>query len=258
MGLFDKKYCDICGDKIGLLGNKKLEDGNMCKACASKLSPWFYERKNSTVEEIGEQLAYREQNLKKLDEFNTTKSLGRNDRVCLDEDNMKFLVTRGRNIKEENPDILDYSQVTGCDLDIEEYKDEIMRKNSDGEEVSYNPPRYSYSYDFFMTVFVNHPYFNKMRFKINASRIYADDTNSSMRGNRSYDPGKVNLEYREHEMIGKEIKKALTEVRKEAREKIENEKAPKIAVTCPVCGATTIPDDAGCCEYCGRSVNTVC
>ena len=26
MGLFDKKYCDICGEKIGLLGNRKLEN----------------------------------------------------------------------------------------------------------------------------------------------------------------------------------------------------------------------------------------
>ena len=31
MGLFDKKNCDICGDKIGLLGNRKLDDGNLCK-----------------------------------------------------------------------------------------------------------------------------------------------------------------------------------------------------------------------------------
>ena len=29
MGLFDKKYCDICGEKIGLLGNRKLDDGNL-------------------------------------------------------------------------------------------------------------------------------------------------------------------------------------------------------------------------------------
>ena len=26
MGLFDKKVCDICGEKIGLLGNRKLDD----------------------------------------------------------------------------------------------------------------------------------------------------------------------------------------------------------------------------------------
>ena len=34
MGLFDKKICDICGEKIGLLGNRKLDDGNLCKDCA--------------------------------------------------------------------------------------------------------------------------------------------------------------------------------------------------------------------------------
>ena len=62
MGLFDKKYCDVCGEKIGLLGNKKLEDANLCKKCAAKLSPWFNERRHSTLEEIKQQLAYREDN----------------------------------------------------------------------------------------------------------------------------------------------------------------------------------------------------
>ena len=57
MGFFDKKYCDVCGEKIGLLGNRKLEDGNLCKNCAKKLSPWFDERRHSTVAQIKEQLA---------------------------------------------------------------------------------------------------------------------------------------------------------------------------------------------------------
>ena len=56
MGLFDKKICDICGEKIGLLGNRKLDDGNLCKDCAKKLSPWFEERRHSTVEDIKRQL----------------------------------------------------------------------------------------------------------------------------------------------------------------------------------------------------------
>ena len=51
MGFFDKKYCDFCGNKIGLLGNRKLEDGNMCKDCASKLSPWFSDRRHTTKAE---------------------------------------------------------------------------------------------------------------------------------------------------------------------------------------------------------------
>ena len=50
MGLFDKKNCDICGEKIGLLGNRKLDDGNLCKNCAKKLSPWFEERRHSTID----------------------------------------------------------------------------------------------------------------------------------------------------------------------------------------------------------------
>ncbi|MFR7403335.1 MAG: DUF4428 domain-containing protein [Coriobacteriaceae bacterium] len=56
--LFEKKECAICGGEIGLLGNRKLEDGNMCKACAAKLSPWFDERRHSTVAQIEEQLEY--------------------------------------------------------------------------------------------------------------------------------------------------------------------------------------------------------
>ena len=78
MGLFDKKFCSICGEKIGLLGNRKLEDGNLCKDCAAKLSPWFTERKQSTVEEIKEQLAYREANKEAVSAFQTTRTLGRN------------------------------------------------------------------------------------------------------------------------------------------------------------------------------------
>ena len=59
--IFEKKSCDICGGEIGLLGNRKLEDGNLCKECAKKLSPFFSERRRSTVEQIREQLDYREQ-----------------------------------------------------------------------------------------------------------------------------------------------------------------------------------------------------
>lgn len=69
MGLFDKKYCDICGEKIGFLGNRKLEDGNLCKECAGKLSPFFSDRRRSTVEDIKRQLAYRAENEKKLTDF---------------------------------------------------------------------------------------------------------------------------------------------------------------------------------------------
>ena len=77
MGFFDKKYCDVCGEKIGLLGNRKLENGNLCKDCAAKLSPFFSERKSSTVEEIKEQLAYVKKTEKSWNAFRQRASSAR-------------------------------------------------------------------------------------------------------------------------------------------------------------------------------------
>ena len=97
MGLFDKKYCDFCGEKIGLLGNRKLEDGNMCKKCARQISPWLTGRKGYTVDEMKEHLAYREENKARVEAFNPTRTLGLETKVYLDEDKGQFLVSRSRN-----------------------------------------------------------------------------------------------------------------------------------------------------------------
>ena len=254
MGLFDKKYCDICGEKIGLLGNRKLENGNLCKNCAQKLSPWFSDRRNSTVEEIKEQLAYREANKERVTVFHMTRTLGTDTKVLLDEDAGTFMVTRARNLVEANPDVLDFADVTGCNLDIDESRSEIKREDKDGKKVSYNPPRYEYSYDFYITIFVNNPYFDEMRFKINSSSV--DITPSAMRpGMTAVCNQESNVEYRNYKKLGEEIRQVLTQVREDVREKIEQEAAPKAAVTCPYCGATTTPDANGCCEYCGGAVN---
>ena len=112
--LFEKKECAICGGEIGLLGNRKLEDGNMCKACAAKLSPWFDERRHSTVAQIEEQLEYREANKENVAVFRTTLSLGETTKVLVDEDAGRFMVTSARNYSEANPDVLELSDITGC------------------------------------------------------------------------------------------------------------------------------------------------
>ena len=255
MGLFDKKYCDICGEKIGLLGNRKLENGNLCKNCAKKLSPWFSDRRSSTVEEIKQQIAYREENRQKVAAFHTTRTLGTNTKVLLDEDAGKFMVTRARDLQEANPDVLDFADVTGCNLDIDESRSELKREDKDGKEVSYNPPRYEYSYDFYITIFVNNPYFNEMRFQVNSSSIDITPPPSVRPGMPASCNPETNVEYRNCKKLGEEIRQALTQVRKDVREKIEQAAAPKAAVTCPYCGATTTPDASGCCEYCGGAVN---
>ena len=76
-----------------------------------------------------------------------TRTLGADTKVLIDEDAGKFMVTRARNLAEANPDVLDFADVTGCNLDIDESSTELKRKDNDGKEVSYNPTRYEYSYD---------------------------------------------------------------------------------------------------------------
>ena len=286
MGLFDKKYCDVCGEKIGLLGNRKLEDGNLCKTCAAKLSPWFSDRRRSTVEEIKAQLDYREANRGAVAAFHTTRTLGRNTKVLLDEDAGMFMVTSARDLSQANPDVISYAQVTGCDLDIQEDKNELKRevRDSEGrtEHVSYNPPRYEYEYDFYMIIRVNHPYFDEIRFRLNSSSVEihnpgaanrpmmrpipgADILGSVLQGLNNAlnqaanpaamtDPRMQNPDYAEYYNMGQEIKAALTQIRTQVREEINAANAPKTAVVCPACGATTMPDASGCCEYCGSPV----
>ena len=181
MGLFSKKYCDVCGEKIGLLGNRKLEDGNLCKECAKKLSPWFSDRRRSTVEDIKRQLAYREENWGRASQFRTTRSYGEDWKVLLDEEHRWFTVTRARDLADANPDILDYTALTGCRVDIDESRTEQKREGPDGKEVSYNPPRYEYSYDFEVIISVNNPYFDEMKFRLNNSSVYIEPQNTMQR-----------------------------------------------------------------------------
>ena len=170
--MFEKKYCDVCGNEIKILGNRKLEDGNLCKDCAEKLSPWFDERRHSTVEQIKAQLAYREENRPKAMAFNTTRSYGRcPSKLLIDEGAGTFMITSASDFAKANPDVLDLTQITSCILDTQEHKSELKQKNAEGKMVSYNPPRYEYSYDFYVKFTVNHPYIDDMRIRLNPSAV---------------------------------------------------------------------------------------
>ena len=243
MGLFDKlfakKECSICGGEIGLLGNRKLEDGNLCKDCAKKLSPFFSDRRESTVAQIQEQLAYREANKDAVAAFNATRVIDcDNETLYFDEDKKQFVIANGgNNWRNDNPDVISYSQVTGCDVEVDESKDEITYKNKEGQSVSYNPPRYKYYYNFELIIHVNSPYFSRLRVQTN---------NNSVEGR--------GMAYNQELKKAEEIKSLFNKVHQEEREAVVQAAAPKTPVVCPACGATTLPDANGCCEYCGSPV----
>lgn len=175
MGLFDKKYCDICGEKIGMLGNRKLDDGNLCKECAKKLSPWFEERRHSTVEGIKEQLAYREANKEKVRMFQVTRDFA-SDRyhVFIDDTKGQFAIASAMNV-DVNPDIVDLTQIVSCRMEIKQDRTEEQYRDKDGNMKDYNPPRYKYSYDYLMKIAVNTPWFDDMDFQLNTFSVEDDD-----------------------------------------------------------------------------------
>ena len=173
MGLFDKKFCDICGEKIGMLGNRKLEDGNMCKDCAKKLSPFCDDRRHSTLEQMKAHLQYREENKNVLRSFSPSITLGEDKKIYIDQMKGTFVVSRNKpgSWEEENPDVIPLSQITSCGLDIDEDRDEIYTQNGQGQRVSYNPPQYKYYYNFKLKFLVNNPYFDDFEVRLNNFRV---------------------------------------------------------------------------------------
>lgn len=237
MGFFSKKNCDICGEKIGLIGNKKLDDGNMCKKCAKKLSPWFSDRRSSSISDIKEQLAYREDNKKKISAFNITRRLGESPRVLLDDAKGKFMVSYDDNYIDENPDVLSISDVVDCILDIDERKTEIMRQDKDGKEISYMIRRYDYSYDFNMIIKVRNAYFDEISFSLNSYRV----------------DGNSRSEYENYNQIGEEICMALS--REDSNTYGNDTKtSTKGPGFCSYCGAATKGDGGSYCSSCGKAL----
>ena len=193
MGLFDMKFCAICGDEIGLLGKRKVEDGVICKKCAAKLSPWFSERKKSTVAEIKQQLEYRQKNSVLLKNFNPTKTYGNTTKIHLDEGAKKFIVTKATDWRDTNPDLIELRNVQNCDILVTEHREEVYQEQSDGKKVSYDPKQYKFDYTFKVRLGINSPYFPEIEFEL------SDEKPDS----------KISALYRKYEAQGKVIQAAL-------------------------------------------------
>ena len=241
MGLFDKlfekKICDICGGEIGLLGNRKLSDGNMCKECAKKLSPNLEDRKELTIAQINEHLAYREENQRIVDSFNPTRILGEARLLIIDEEQQLWLLSSSTKFQGSNPDVLTYDQVLGAETSIDESRREIKKKDEEGKEISYIPPRYEYSFNFYVTVRVRSPWFSE--FKIRINNFTVEGRNSS--------------EYQQALTRMQDMASAFEAMRL-ASKPAEEEKQEEIYVTCPFCRATTLLTASRKCEYCGGAL----
>lgn len=155
----------------------------------------------------------------------------------------------------ENRLILNYSQLTGSHLDIDEGRRELRRTDKDGKQVSYDPPRYEYSYNFDFTITVNTPYFDEMSFRLNPRPIILESEAPSVFSLvRSIDPS-YNIEYRRYIQLADEMRAAVDQARAVSHaaptaNRVQNIPTPAASVEwiCPACGGS---NTGKFCEYCG-------
>lgn len=180
MGLF-KKECSICGGDAGLIKSKKVSDGVICGDCVAKASPLFEDYKDATVQDIKNQIDYREgPNKELLAAFNPDKFLGVKKhvaRLCIiDEAARKFAIEYGPEelFRDNNPDIIDFDQVEDVYLEVNEDWSNTDQQYAAGKGTMDRLTQDKYDevfwrYDFYLHIVLkNHPYLNHIRYKMNA------------------------------------------------------------------------------------------
>ena len=262
MGLFGKKYCDVCGEKIGLFGCRKLEDGNICSDCAGKLSDWFDDRRHSTLKEIKDQLESREENKKAVADFHTDIELGENYRVLIDKAAGNFLVateTGVRTMGTSNPDVFALKQVKDARMDISEVRNELYREDSEGNRRPYDPRRYEYRYNFYIELQLDHPYVDDIRFRVNNNTVEIEWQDQGFSLFSTNPSPTSDYGYRRYKNMCQEILDNLLtagvdrspEIRETpARE--EQQKKDGNMMFCPYCGSRT--PKAKFCTNCGANI----
>ena len=144
------------------------------------------------IDEIRQQLAYRESNQAQLEGFRPTKTFNEGMVIYLDDVSRRFVITRSSDYKKGNPDLIDCAKVLSAEYTVNEDRDEIYEDEK--ERKSYDPPKYKYEYTFNMKLTVDHPYFDTIRFEVKC-------------GERP--DSKVSVSYRSHEKLCNMIQNAL-------------------------------------------------
>lgn len=124
MAIFNKQFCAHCGNSANILTRSKLKDGQyICSKCSDKCPSFFvnYCLNRLTYNEFVAYLQHREENRRKLEDFNITDVYFNSVYVDMDKGWMVFnhYGNKYRNkteLLEKNPDIFDVSKMVYANL----------------------------------------------------------------------------------------------------------------------------------------------
>lgn len=268
MGLFDKKYCSICGNPLGIIESGKVKDGYVCKNCKGKLSPFYTFSSRDLIKDINYQLQSRADNEEKLKRFSPTKVFNGDSNIFVDEDRFQFAVAKSKNPLTSHADIISLVDLKNISTEIEENKQEILYQDSQGEVHSFCPQSYAYSYNFFINLETKIPYIGKIHIKLNQKPVDNDQEtliNMSQNGllnivsdllnkRKSFNNGQTSnanevrssIEYKKYAEMLDTIKTVLAK-----RPTIDKAiRTVPVYVKCPWCGSKVLRTNENC-NHCG-------
>ena len=257
--------CVLCGTPVDPEYGEEVYDGWICEDCAQKLSPWVSDLEMLELEDLEEQLDMREENLELLKDFHPTRSFylpGMSEKIFLDDENKRFLVTDGFDIRRENPDIISLDEVVDAEVLVDEEREEI----GDG--------LYQYSYNLSMDISLDHPYLEHIDFLLNAEPLVYESEKKPFLGFGGFDPSEEEG-YQYVEGFGYDIFEALMGTEEEINHRYdvrpgefqlgeipEPEEEPEKtevpvageSMVCPWCGSRTRINEDYRCEHCGGNL----
>lgn len=162
MALFEKKFCEICGEKARLLSRTAIEDGYICGDCRNKLSEFSDDFSNKTLDDIKEEMSFREENKKLFETFVETRAVGEHNEILVDEDHGWWVLADSNDYTDGNPDVFRCDEFIRTDV-REDFR--TIQDDSDRDPNFHRPPREVLE-NLYFDVYVKHPYVNVVSFNL--------------------------------------------------------------------------------------------
>ena len=120
------EVCVLCGKTLSRFGNKKLKDGILCRNCVKLASPWLNDDDYLArdAEGMKKHLQYREDNKEVLKNFNEERKVEGKYTLYLDEDSRQFVISKRKDFRKDNADVLSYDEIDELSIFEEKYMDE--------------------------------------------------------------------------------------------------------------------------------------
>ena len=162
MGLFKKKKCEFCGEKIGAFNRgKRFKDGELCNECSEELSPNWHDTVKHDLSEAVQHIEERKKNIEILkNEFNPDSYFGFRPTVFIDNERKLFCITLG-GARESYGDVPRYIN-ENCDLfSFSQLEDTMISSSDNGIHT--------------LTVLIrNHPFATRLVFRDRIASNYED------------------------------------------------------------------------------------